>query len=339
MSTSRGSFSPSFVKKTYIAVKKSINKSVNKIEEPARDPESDPIERKNKKPTSRSSFNNSQELLAEPEHLELKINEKEIIGKGAFATVYKGELCNKDQVKVQDVAVKKMKFHISDDDSYAICNDEKSIIAMLPKSPYLLEFFIEQCALVRGLCIIVSEYIPGGTLENYLKNVTPDSMLSSKECCRFIEELARGVDALHKAKIVHRDLKPANVLLNHDHLKICDFGTAAYNNNLKGLAGTPCYIPPEVIMEQPYTEKVDIYALGIMIWELMGGKNPYQSQQFHHHEEIYKFVVEKKGRPESLKNPYPSLVKLMQACWAQKPAKRPDAEKIVKEMQKKLQPK
>jgi serine/threonine protein kinase len=75
---------------------------------------------------------------------------------------------------------------------------------------------------------------------------------------------------LHENKIIHRDLKPQNILIKGNHIKICDFGFAkqlsAATKFLLSLKGTPLYIAPEILHKMQYTEKVDIWSFGCIIY-------------------------------------------------------------------------
>lgn len=75
-------------------------------------------------------------------------------------------------------------------------------------------------------------------------------------------------------KIIHRDLKTRNVLINDDWIaKICDFGLC---DNKNALVGTPCYMAPELLNEQSFNYKVDVYSYGLFLWELFAKEIPYE---------------------------------------------------------------
>ena len=84
---------------------------------------------------------------------------------------------------------------------------------------------------------------------------------------------------MNKFGIIHRDLKPANVLVDKDTFKICDFGFAKFFNEAgkmaKTFVGTPIYMSPQVLCQKPYTTKTDIWSLGVMFYELLFGKLPF----------------------------------------------------------------
>ena len=80
---------------------------------------------------------------------------------------------------------------------------------------------------------------------------------------------------------MHRDLKPQNILLQKDTIKICDFGFAkkmsASTQFLKSIKGTPLYLAPEIFDEKPYTDKVDVWSLGVILFQLAIGRTPFMA--------------------------------------------------------------
>ena len=93
------------------------------------------------------------------------------------------------------------------------------------------------------------------------------------------KEMVAAMFYLSQLKIVHRDLKPDNILLQEDQVKLCDFGFAkkmsASATFLKSIKGTPLYIAPEIIKQQAYTPKVDVWSLGVIFYEMAVGKRPF----------------------------------------------------------------
>ena len=71
--------------------------------------------------------------------------------------------------------------------------------------------------------------------------------------------------------VIHRDLKPLNCLLHEGHLKLCDFGLASEKSRT---VGTPHYMAPELLLDKPYSAKVDVFAFGIMLWEMFTRQLP-----------------------------------------------------------------
>lgn len=88
---------------------------------------------------------------------------------------------------------------------------------------------------------------------------------------------------MHDLDIMHRDIKPENILLDHNlNVKICDLGWAAEDikQNRKTFCGTYEYMAPEMVLERQYNYKIDIWALGILLYELTHGVAPFQAKSF-----------------------------------------------------------
>ena len=86
---------------------------------------------------------------------------------------------------------------------------------------------------------------------------------------------------MHSKGVIHRDLKPENLLNAFGVIKICDFGWAVYAPNherRETICGTPDYVPPEMLFGQKYNTEVDVWSLGILLYEFITGKPPFETQ-------------------------------------------------------------
>ncbi len=107
--------------------------------------------------------------------------------------------------------------------------------------------------------------------------------LSLSETLRIGSEIARGLAAAHAADVVHRDLKPENVMVSDDRVVITDFGiarSARMDGDARmtsGLIGTPAYMAPEQVAGQPLDGRTDVYALGVLLFEALCGKLPFEA--------------------------------------------------------------
>ncbi|XP_022848033.1 probable serine/threonine-protein kinase SIS8 isoform X2 [Olea europaea var. sylvestris] len=128
---------------------------------------------------------------------------------------------------------------------------------------------------------LVTEYMEMGSLY-YLIHVSGlKKKLSWKRRVKMLCDICRGLMCLHRMKIVHRDLKSANCLLNKNWtVKICDFGLSRALTTVpmkdSSSAGTPEWMAPELLRNEPFTEKCDIFSLGVIIWELCTLKRPWE---------------------------------------------------------------
>jgi serine/threonine-protein kinase len=126
---------------------------------------------------------------------------------------------------------------------------------------------------------LVMEFAAGGSLYDRLKK---EGRLSEEECRRIGAEVAEALDFAHKERVLHRDIKPANILLSSDgRAKVADFGIAkvlsdaSSKMSMMTMAGTPIYMPPEVILQQKVDHRGDLYSLGCMLFEMATGQRPF----------------------------------------------------------------
>lgn len=135
----------------------------------------------------------------------------------------------------------------------------------------------------RDNLFIVMEYMPGGMLYDILAN---EGFFTEKNAAAVMRDLLRSVQCLHDNDIVHRDIKPENVLaLNKTwplKVKLADFGLADFvlensfgEKSTCGMYGTPFFVAPEVIRAETYTPAVDIWSLGVLAYNMLSGKLPF----------------------------------------------------------------
>ncbi|KAL6614750.1 hypothetical protein ACP70R_037020 [Stipagrostis hirtigluma subsp. patula] len=140
--------------------------------------------------------------------------------------------------------------------------------------------------LFLGACItpphlsMVTEYMEMGSLYYLIHMSGQKKKLSWRRRLKIIRDICRGLMCIHRMKIVHRDLKSANCLVNkHWTVKICDFGLSRVMTESpmtdNSSAGTPEWMAPELIRNEPFTEKCDIFSLGVIMWELCTLSRPW----------------------------------------------------------------
>ncbi len=143
----------------------------------------------------------------------------------------------------------------------------------------------------EGLFFMVMEFVKGQTLEQYLAEkliVTP------QRAWEILHPVAQALDIAHSLGIIHRDIKPANLMLCRDsggkeQIKVLDFGTARLSsaNEQEAVSltqqgqifGTPFYMAPESVLGEPITHSVDIYSLGVVLYKMLTGTLPFQSER------------------------------------------------------------
>lgn len=197
------------------------------------------------------------------------------IARGGMATVYLAT----DVRLERRVAVKIMHGHLADDQAFRERFIQEARSAARLSHPNLVGVY-DQGA--EDDCVyIVMEYIPGITLRDLLHE---HRALTPEQATDILRAVLAGLASAHRAGIVHRDLKPENVLLADDgRIKLGDFGlaraTTANTATGAALLGTIAYLSPELVTRGAADSRSDIYALGIMLYEMLTGEQPYKGEQ------------------------------------------------------------
>lgn len=197
------------------------------------------------------------------------------IARGGMATVYLAT----DQRLDRLVAVKIMHGHLADDSQFKERFIQEARSAARLAHPNVVNVFDQ--GQDAESAYLVMEYLPGITLRELLQEY---GALTPEQTMDITEAVLGGLAAAHKAGIVHRDLKPENVLLADDgRIKIGDFGLAraASANTATGqaLLGTIAYLSPELVTRGIADTRSDIYAVGIMMFEMLTGEQPFKGEQ------------------------------------------------------------
>ena len=164
---------------------------------------------------------------------------------------------------------------------------------------------------------IVTDYYPGGTLANYA------GRLSERQIWRILFQLASGLKFLHSKHIVHRDLKPDNILLtsfdiDEAEIKIADFGLAKYlpqDKKTDSGVGTALYMAPEVISETPYDASIDLWTMGILLYELVYDQTPFGFVGLTSLDQVGRYITQDYGNqdefPHVLSKVSPELARVI----------------------------
>lgn len=255
---------------------------------------------------------------------EIKFQER--IASGAFGDLYKGTYCG------QDVAIKILRNVQDDSQQYQEFLQEVSIMRKVRHKNVVQ--FIGACTRKPNLCIVV-EYMPGGSVYDYMRRAGP---LKLATLLKVSVEICRGMDYLHKRKIAHRDLKAANLLMDETGVvKIADFGVARIMDTagvMTAETGTYRWMAPEVIEHKPYGEKADVFSFGILLWELLTGRVPYDDMTPL---QAAVGVVQKGLRPAVPQTTPPALANVMAQCWVREPQARPTFENLRDQLDEILQ--
>ncbi|MFE5410322.1 Stk1 family PASTA domain-containing Ser/Thr kinase [Microbacterium sp. NPDC056569] len=197
------------------------------------------------------------------------------IARGGMATVYVAT----DLRLERRVALKVMHSHLSDDTVFQSRFIQEARAAARLADPNVVNVFDQ--GQDGDMAYLVMEYLPGITLRELLRE---QRRLTVPQAVSILDAVLSGLAAAHRAGIVHRDVKPENVLLAEDgRIKIGDFGLARATtaNTASGaqLLGTIAYLAPELVTRGTADARSDIYAIGIMLYEMLTGEQPYKGEQ------------------------------------------------------------
>ena len=221
----------------------------------------------------------------------------ERIGRGAFGTV----LLMEDTVVDERLILKFLNPNVAQDEEIM-----KRFVHELRYSRKITHrnvIRIYDFLYIQGLYAISMEFFPSHTLGAEIVNEKP---LELKRALQFGIDIATGMTVAHQVGIVHRDLKPANVLINDEALlKIVDFGVAAAQREgdtqltkTGYVIGSPKYMAPEQILGRKVDERADVYALGVMMYEMLTGIPPYSRGD--HMAVMYQHVQGKARAPQEI---------------------------------------
>ena len=193
---------------------------------------------------------------------------KHLLARGGMSAIYLAH----DTISDRDVAIKLV--HADEFDYYERFRREARAVAQLQHDHILPAFDYGEYS---SWFYMVMPYIKYGTLRNRLV----DAPLALQEVGRILTQLADAVQHAHEQGVVHRDIKPSNVLLRDgEHVYLADFGLVRHVEERTGITqtgfiiGTPEYMAPEMT-EQPATPSSDIYALGIVLYQMLTGRVPF----------------------------------------------------------------
>lgn len=197
-----------------------------------------------------------------------------LLGEGATARVLLGQ----DSFGEREVAVKL--FHgdgtgpLTGADRIAFLNEAKLVGRL--RHPHIVGLL--DAAVERDSAYVVMEYIPGGTLARF---VAAESLLPVDKVVEVAFKIGHALEYAHRQGVIHRDIKPSNVLVTEAFdIKLSDFGIAVLQDATHTLlmnAGTPAYVAPEQLSNEPPTQQSDIFSLGVLMYQLLTGRLPFSA--------------------------------------------------------------
>lgn len=206
------------------------------------------------------------------------------IARGGMASVYEAVDTRLDRtvaVKIMHPGLGDATTH--DDDSFARRFVSEARAAARISHPHVVAVFDQGRDDSDGTVYLVMEYVPGHTLRD---TVTKDAPMSPERGLALLDPVLSALGAAHRAGLIHRDVKPENVLIADDgRIKVADFGLAkavsadTQHTATNGvLIGTVSYLAPELVVEQRADARADVYAAGVILFELLTGTKPHTGE-------------------------------------------------------------
>jgi serine/threonine-protein kinase len=202
----------------------------------------------------------------------------QVLGEGAMGVVYKGF----DPDIHRDVALKTMRANMVEPESglsFAERFRNEARAAGRLQHPGIVGVY--DFGHDAGVDFIAMEYVPGHTLSRYLLQVSSGKLsMSDDDVLSIIGQLLEALHHAHEQGVWHRDIKPSNLIMTPEgKIKVSDFGIARIVSSeltqAGGLIGTPMYMSPERFLGQPIDRRIDIYAAGVILYQLLTGRPPF----------------------------------------------------------------
>lgn len=251
----------------------------------------------------------------------------ELLGEGGFGAVFRA----RDVFLERDVAIKVLDPSLALDATQEeqFLHEARTIAAA--EHPHIVPLYSAESS--GGLLYLVMRLLPGRSLEGRIG----EGKVPVAEAARLALECAQALAAAHAVGVVHRDIKPANILLDASgHATVTDFGIALVASRPAHepqgpTTGTPLYMSPEQALGEPVDGRSDVYALGVVLYEMLTGTPPFSGRNAtevlaQHISAPIPNVSDRE--PETPK----ALVRLVDRMLSKDPAGRPTADELVKEL-------
>ncbi|CAG9466714.1 unnamed protein product [Pedinophyceae sp. YPF-701] len=244
------------------------------------------------------------------------------IGTGTYGSAFL--VCLKEDESRRFV-LKKINMSQMSERERAAAHQEVRLLAQLDH-PFVLGY--HDSFQHRGHMCIVTEYCEAGDLYRLLKR--QNEPLPEEQIKEWLAQVTLALHYIHERKVVHRDLKSQNIFLTRDgSAKLGDFGIARVLSSPQELArtviGTPYYMSPEIVRNQPYSYQSDVWSLGCVVFEMATGKHAFDAADMN--ALVMKIL---RGKVDRLGPQYsPDLQQLLDLMLARDPARRPTTEQIL----------
>ena len=243
-----------------------------------------------------------------------------LLGRGGMGEVYKAE----DLKLEQTVALKFLPESLSSDGAaLARLYREVRVARQISHRNVCRVYDIGETG---GAHFLSMEFVPGEELASLLRRI---GRLPEDKAAEVARQLCAGLSAAHEQGVLHRDLKPANVMIDDaGNVRVLDFGLAGLADNFSGhdiRSGTPAYMAPEQLAGKEVTTRSDIYALGLVIYELFTGRRAFEARSV---EEVLR-LRESNSTPTSasslVKDLDPLVERVIERCLEVEPQRRPSS--------------
>ncbi|KFK25446.1 hypothetical protein AALP_AA8G116200 [Arabis alpina] len=256
---------------------------------------------------------------------DLQIGER--IGIGSYGEVYRAEWNG------TEVAVKK--FLDQDFSGDALTQFKSEIEIMLRLRHPNVVLFMGAVTRPPNFSIL-TEFLPRGSLYRLLHR--PNHQLDEKRRMRMALDVAKGMNYLHTSHptVVHRDLKSPNLLVDKNWVvKVCDFGLSRMKHHTylssKSTAGTPEWMAPEVLRNEPANEKCDVYSFGVILWELATSRIPWKGLNPMQVVGAVGFQNRRLEIPDDID---PTVAQIIRDCWQTEPHLRPSFTQLMRSLKR-----
>jgi len=241
----------------------------------------------------------------------------ELLGKGGMGEVYSAN----DLTLDQEVALKFLPSSMASHPAMLARFHSEVRIARQVSQPNVCRVY--DIGEVEGSLFLSMEYVDGEDLSSLLRRI---GRLPTDKALEFTRKLCAGLAAAHEKGVIHRDLKPANIMIDSQgQVVIMDFGLAGVAEQMVGAeigAGTPAYMAPEQLAGREVSLKSDIYALGLVLYEMFTGRRPYDGKSAAEQRQL-----QEQSLPASLttvvKDIDPAIERVILRCLAPDPRSRP----------------
>src|SRR3954451_16165208 len=237
-----------------------------------------------------------------------------LLGRGGMGEVYRAD----DLTLDQPVALKFLPESDAGDAGLAQLHNELRVARQVSHKNVCRLYDLGDA---DGHRFLTMEYVDGEDLGSLLRRI---GRIPQDKAIEIARQLCAGVSAAHERGVLHRDLKPANVMLDSEgQVRITDFGIATVAvSSAEGIAGTPQYMAPEVLAGRPASVKSDIYALGLVLFEILTGRRAYDAKTLGDVKQLH--AAGPVTTPSSIvRDLDPAVERVILRCLSANPEERP----------------